>query len=535
MPRLSKKTKSSLKRLKAKKKLKKTVRAYSEKIADEEFAQMSDFFERYGRCRHYFLNRYCGINSMLAVDNWRALRNEVRKWDKQGTTKKNPKGILEKRYNFQTKHWVNALREACANLKSMWSNLANRLAKLIQSNENLNSDQRHLLLFVLKFKSAWQAVLLHQSFEVPEKYRLALAEIQEKLTDADRHQAYSYLRRITYRYHYRARKSYKAGSSMLCDLNWSFTDNTFSFSSDKPRKQYTVRVTSKWCYPTDGDITVVLDRSKHRLEVHKLIKSKQYANRSRKKIGIDKGLATMVSVNTGNEFGQNFSKLANGIVDKYSKRNANRQPYMSLRYVLNKQILALTSSDQPLSKANKKRKKKLIYQLKNLEENNIGKKTLDRSYHSAQEAVNSFINHALNQLIETEQPKVIVKEDLTFVKEKANKSDKDRFSRKMRKRLNSWTKGRLDDRLEYLSDKYSIKTQDVNPAYTSQYCPNCGQHFEERYGAHHELTRCKKCGVMNANIAAAKNILSRLTDEEITLFTPYKEVKQILDSRITPA
>ncbi|MEE8813274.1 MAG: transposase, partial [Lactobacillus delbrueckii] len=51
----------------------------------------------------------------------------------------------------------------------------------------------------------------------------------------------------------------------------------------------------------------------------------------------------------------------------------------------------------------------------------------------------------------------------------------------------------------------------------------------------HELTKCKKCGKMNANIAAAKNILSRLTDEEITLNTPYKRVKEILVSRIKEA
>jgi putative transposase len=112
----------------------KTVRVYSKKISDEEFARMSDFFERYGRCRHFFLNRYCGIKSMLAVNNWQALRETV--------------------YNFQTKHWVGALREACANIKSMWSNLANRLKKLIQGNENLSADQRHLLFFILKFKGS---------------------------------------------------------------------------------------------------------------------------------------------------------------------------------------------------------------------------------------------------------------------------------------------------------------------------------------------------------------------------------------------
>ena len=86
---------------------------------------------------------------MLAVNNWQALRNQVRKWDKPV---KGSKGKLETVYSFQTKHWVGALREACANIKSMWSNLANRLKKLIQGNENLSADQRHLLFFTLKFR-----------------------------------------------------------------------------------------------------------------------------------------------------------------------------------------------------------------------------------------------------------------------------------------------------------------------------------------------------------------------------------------------
>jgi putative transposase len=532
MQESSKKAKSSSVKQTVKKTQPKTVRVYSKKISDEEFARMSDFFERYGRCRHFFLNRYCGIKSMLAVNNWQALRNQVRKWDKPV---KGSKGKLETVYNFQTKHWVGALREACANIKSMWSNLANRLKKVIQGNENLSADQRHLLFFILKFKSAWQAVLLHKPIELPEEYVEALTEIEAKLTDKQIKQAHSYLRRITYRYHYRARKSGRLGSSMKCDLNWAFEGNTFSFSSDVPRKQFSVEMTSPWSYPRTGDITVVLDRIKQRLEVHKLISSKCYSNDSKKAIGIDKGLATLLSCSSGNEYGENFSKLANAIVDKYGKRNANRQPYMSLRWQLNQQLEQLEKADKPLSKTALRKKRKLLGKLKNLEQNNIGRKSYEKSYRSAQETVRSFINHAINRMIETEHPAVIAKEDLTFVKEKGVKSDNSRFARKMRKRLNSWTKGQLDERIEYLSSKNSIETHDVNPAYTSQYCPICGQHFEERYGSHHELTKCKKCGEMNANIAAAKNILSRLTDEEITLYTPYKRVKEILASRIKEA
>ncbi|MDA3795518.1 transposase, partial [Lactobacillus delbrueckii] len=79
--------------------------------------------------------------------------------------------------------------------------------------------------------------------------------------------------------------------------------NTFSFSSDVPRKQFSVEMTSPWSYPRTGDITVVLDRIKQRLEVHKLISSKRYSNDSKKAIGIDKGLATLLSCSSGNEYG----------------------------------------------------------------------------------------------------------------------------------------------------------------------------------------------------------------------------------------
>ncbi|MBT8949500.1 zinc ribbon domain-containing protein, partial [Lactobacillus delbrueckii subsp. bulgaricus] len=70
-----------------------------------------------------------------------------------------------------------------------------------------------------------------------------------------------------------------------------------------------------------------------------------------------------------------------------------------------------------------------------------------------------------------------------------------------------------------------------NPAYTSQFCPRCGVHFSERKGAHHETAVCPNCGEMNANTAAAVNILQRVDDKEITKYMPYKNVKLILEDR----
>ncbi|MCD5501953.1 transposase, partial [Lactobacillus delbrueckii subsp. lactis] len=42
---------------------------------------------------------------------------------------------------------------------------------------------------------------------------------------------------------------------------------------------------------------------------------------------------------------------------------------------------------------------------------------------------------------------------------------------------------------------------------------------------------CPNCGEMNANTAAAVNILRRADDKNITLYTPYKKVEKILEDR----
>lgn len=94
--------------------------------------------------------------------------------------------------------------------------------------------------------------------------------------------------------------------------------------------------------------------------------------------------------------------------------------------------------------------------------------------------------------------------------------------------MSQWVKGYIDGRLEYKLNYNSISTLDVNPAYTSQVCNICGS-----FGVRDNATFvCDKCGKLDANINASKNILARKYDKEISKYTKYKEVKKILESRL---
>ncbi len=43
---------------------------------------------------------------------------------------------------------------------------------------------------------------------------------------------------------------------------------------------------------------------------------------------------------------------------------------------------------------------------------------------------------------------------------------------------------------------------------------------------------CPKCNKVHADINASKNILNRKYDKDITLYTNYKKVKDILEKRV---
>ncbi len=139
------------------------------------------------------------------------------------------------------------------------------------------------------------------------------------------------------------------------------------------------------------------------------------------------------------------------------------------------------------------------------------------------EPIKSSLNHALDEFFETENPREIVIEDLTWSKWNSCKSPG------VNRRLSSWMKGYLDERLIYKAEQHNCKVTYVNPAYTSQLYPKC-HHLGIRQG---ESFTCSNCGHQaDADLNAAKNILDRKKDTEITVYTSAKDVKKIILRRI---
>lgn len=467
------------------------VKVYSQPLTEQQFQQLDSLTIEYGVCRSMFFNQFCGIRNMLKVNHFRQLRNEIRQ---TGFGK-----IYQVRYDFLGKHWIYALMDTCGNVKSMWANLANRIRHAIRDNDNIDKNERHYLFFVLKFPELWYDVLNYSDTignTLIKKYKIKYQNLQSELSDNQLRHAHSYLRRVTRRYKPKPRVVKRHNRSMTYDENmYRFeSDRHFRFSSSQPCKVIDVVLTTDWHYRSNGNLQIILDRVKKRIEIHKLINTHIYKLPKTQPLGVDKGLATLISCSSNNEYGFNFSLLLTKEVERCCNVNAKRSYQRIKGY-----------SD--------------------------GFKRYTKRNQRSQEQLHGFVNHAILTMLQTEKPTVVVKEDLSFVKERSSKFKNKQLAKTHRK-LNSWIKGYLNERLEYLCQKYDIPFVDVNPAYTSQYCPFCHHHFTSRFGKHNEFVVCSNCGILNANTSAAKNILQRKDDSEITLYTPYKKVKQILNKRI---
>ena len=160
----------------------------------------------------------------------------------------------------------------------------------------------------------------------------------------------------------------------------------------------------------------------------------------------------------------------------------------------------------------------------NIKKNNLGKKKYNKKKNIHKENIEKHINKAIKELILTEKPKTIVVEDLSFTVKSKNK-----YNKKTKNKLNRFHKGIIRDRMDYICQLYNVNLVYVNAAYTSQICSECGHlgdRIEDRFHCHF----CDKD--VHSGFNAAKNVLDRLMDKDIKLYTKPYQVKTILNKRL---
>lgn len=126
-----------------------------------------------------------------------------------------------------------------------------------------------------------------------------------------------------------------------------------------------------------------------------------------------------------------------------------------------------------------------------------------------------------------DKAKTVAVEDLT-----SPIKDNKRYGKDQNRRLAGWVKGTMAEALEAVSHRRGSSVVLVNAAYTSQIDSTNGLLLGSRVG---DLFYRDNGDVVDADTNAgapwARNVLARLYDNEIQLYTPYRKVKAILQGR----
>ena len=209
------------------------------------------------------------------------------------------------------------------------------------------------------------------------------------------------------------------------------------------------------------DFTQVCLRDK-KLTVSPILAHKKAPLRTNKEeLGLDFGLVTMFSTSTGERHGiKTFTKLK----------------------IWDELLLARTKELQ-------KEGKKL---------------SSDPYYKALQSKIKSFFKNEIGRILN----KLGNKGYAIFVVEKLDFRYSN-LSKKMNRLLTRTYRKVIKDQLVRLEEKYGIRTIEVNAAYTSQECSNCGFVSKKNRKSQSEFV-CKCCNYkINADVNAARNIVKR--------------------------
>lgn len=255
-----------------------------------------------------------------------------------------------------------------------------------------------------------------------------------------------------------------------------------------------------------GNFKIILKDGRCELRVNNKYQVVADIPKTHKAIGVDKGYTEVFTDNTGERHGEGFGKLLTKKSDFLDEKYKNRNKLWS--------IMKKARESGNFNKAN------------NIKTNNLGNKKLDKQKEVMKAELKEKIYSAAKKI--AQKASIIAIEDLTF-KTKAKKGKKAKRGKKTNRLLSSWIKGVIDEAIIKYCFIYGTKLVYVNAAYTSQgdsrfNCALMGTRIGDSFIGFDEV-------VLDADINAAINILARLYDKEINLYTSAEKVKEILIHR----
>ncbi|WP_293051360.1 MULTISPECIES: zinc ribbon domain-containing protein [unclassified Moorena] len=282
--------------------------------------------------------------------------------------------------------------------------------------------------------------------------------------------------------------------------------NTYQLELAGLRRGKINRIIVKSNRKIKGQIRLIYNKLLQRFEIHFLVNHGTAEIPSeRRSIGVDKGYTEAFYDSDGQAHGKGLGYATTAKSDRICSKNRKRGKLWALHKKLEK--LDPAKSTRILK-------------------NNLTRKTENKRYKQDQSKLAAIIGAASKSLFNGESLKVFsVREAWPTASDLTRQFTNKRQSKAASRKLNSWIKGKMRDSLQKWANWTGSVVTEVQPSYTSQVDSRNGTLLGKRTGDN--FTGFDGV-VLQADHNAAKNVLDRGTDKDITRYMSKAEVQAVL-------
>lgn len=428
----------------------KTIHQYNKlPISTEEMEKLLEIAEAYRKVKNYVYIRFGGIGGLSKIYPGYTAQNEM------------TKSGLRLKLKMPSAYFYLAVFDALGDIKSQWTRTKSKILELINKNENFTADEKHYLRFLLKVSNAFEQVLIGREIrlkkEIDEQYTL----LAEKIDTGKLHR---YLCRQVRKYHVKQHTE-KAEGFSISERAYRYADHGIYISIKEKRKRIFIPLTDNNRYKTQLYISLYPEKCNIEIKVPLYVSVQKFEDYTRQ-VGIAMGMYTMLTTDEGHCYGEELGR--------YQIAYADWLRIQARSYSLNK-------------------------------EQNPGREKYKSKRRKLQEQLHNYINHELNQFLQTEKP-----ESIYIVK--LPKPQAGGMNKEINNSVTKWQRGYIRKRLEQKCKEQSVEIVEVLGKDISNECSRCGKIGQKSEGRF----VCPACGYdIQEKVNTARNVKKRGQGEGI--------------------
>jgi IS605 OrfB family transposase len=360
---------------------------------------------------------------------------------------------------LQTHHWQLALQEAAECMKTYWAAVCSAarrsLAQCTMPQERSCEEERHYYNWVLNPTGKQFFYLMNG--RVPDPTVDGLKRIG---FDAETAQSICTFAQAPIRLRYLASHARKrvaritqtrvrapglkapADRIKFSKTCWRMVvkDNvqTVHLTSLIPYRR--IPVTLKGCSAFRGTAQLLKRENGYEFRVFKALECEPPRTEG-ESLGIDIGYTEVLTTSKGERFGEGFGKL----ISEYADRRCDKGRRRNKLHALVRKKLKIGT-------------KKQLRKARNIREHNLGRKRQREALRREKEQLKTLVNQALNKLLRSGVKTIVV--------EKLAAAMRSCYTKAVNRKLSSWLRGYIRERIAFKSKVYGVDVVEVNPAYT---------------------------------------------------------------------